>query len=286
MPDSGRPEDFESILEDYPVKLENFEGPLDLLLYLIRKNELDIYDIPIALITQQYLEYLELMKELDLDGAGEFLVMAATLIQIKARTLVPRAVVEDEQEEEVDDPRDALVKRLIEHEKFKAAAELLHERQTVRDAQWGRPDERLPAIAGEPFERELEVDLFGLLQAFQSVIKRAKEHPVMLPGEEVSIETRTRQLLDLLTKTNPCGFDDLFAGDRNRGELVTSFLALLEMIRLKMIRVFQSSSFGPIRVYLRDRPADAPKPLGDLGHDSEHADTKRDSKKSSDDVAE
>ena len=108
----------------------------------------------------------------------------------------------------------------------------------------------------------------------------------MLPGEEVSIETRTRQLLDLLTKTNPCGFDDLFAGDRNRGDLVTSFLALLEMIRLKMIRVFQSSSFGPIRVYLRDRPADAPKPLGDLGHDSEHADTKRDSRKSSDDVAE
>ena len=265
MPDVDRPEDFESILEDYPVKLENFEGPLDLLLYLIRKNEVDIYDIPITVITQQYLEYLELMKELDLDSAGEFLVMAATLIQIKARMLVPRAEVEAEEEEEDEDPRDALVRRLIEHERFKAAAELLHERQTVRGAQWGRSDERLADIAGEPFERELEVDLFGLLQAFQTVIKRARERPdLMLPSEEVSIETRTRQLLDQLAGTEACGFEDLFVDDRSRGELVTTFLALLEMIRLKLIRVFQSGSFGPIRVYLRDRPEDAPKPLSDM----------------------
>ena len=265
MPDVDRPEGFESILEDYPVKLENFEGPLDLLLHLIRKNEVDIYDIPITVITQQYLEYLELMKELDLDSAGEFLVMAATLIQIKARMLVPRAEVEAEEEDEDEDPREALVRKLIEHERFKAAAELLHDRQTVRGAQWGRSDERLADIAGEPFERELEVDLFGLLQAFQTVIKRARERPdLTLPSEEVSIETRTRQLLDQLAGTEACGFEDFFADDRSRGELVTTFLALLEMIRLKLIRVFQSGSFGPIRVYLRDRPEDAPKPLGDM----------------------
>ena len=266
MSDVDNHKDFESILEDYPVKLDNFEGPLDLLLHLIRKNEVNIYDIPITLITKQYLDYLELMKELDLDSAGEFLVMAATLIHIKARTLVPRAAVEKEEEEEAEeDPRDSLVRRLIEHERFKAAAELLHERQTVRGAQWGRADERLTDIAGEPFERELEVDLFGLLQAFQTVIKRAHGRPdLILPSEEVSIETRTRQLLEQLAGTEACGFEDLFADDRSRGELVTTFLALLEMIRLKLVRVFQSVSLGPIRVYLRERPQDAPKPVGDV----------------------
>ena len=262
MPDVDPASDFESVLEDYPVKLENFEGPLDLLLHLIRKNELDIYDIPIALITQQYLDYLDLMKELDLDSAGEFLVMAASLIHIKARMLVPRAEVETDDEGETDDPRDALVRRLIEHQRFKAAAELLHDRHTVRSAQWGRPDERLTDIAGEPFERELEVDLFGLLQAFQAVIKRARARPgVPLPGEEVSIETRVRQLMEQLVYTEACGFEDLFADDGSRGELVTTFLALLEMIRLKLIRVFQSGAFGPIRVYRRDQPEDAPRPI-------------------------
>jgi segregation and condensation protein A len=260
-------DEFESILEQYPIKLENFEGPLDLLLHLIKKHEVDIYDIPIALITTQYLNYLDLMKELDLDTAGEFLVMAATLIHIKARMLVPRLEAETQEEGDVEDPRDALVRRLIEHQKYKAAAELLHERETVRSAQWGRSDERIPDIAGEPFERELEVDLFGLLQAFQAVIKRARERPgVMLPGEEVSIETRTRQLMERLSETEACGFEELFDDADSRGELITTFLALLEMIRLKLISVFQSSAFGPIRVYLRARPEDASKPLGDDQH--------------------
>jgi segregation and condensation protein A len=259
--------DFESVLEDYPIKLENFEGPLDLLLHLIRTHEVDIYDIPIVLITTQYLNYLDLMKEVDLDGAGEFLVMAATLIHIKARMLVPRLELETEEEGDSEDPRDALVRRLIEHQKYKAAAELLHERETVRSAQWGRPDERIADIAGEPFERELEVDLFGLLQAFQAVITRARERPALaLPGEEVSIETRTRQLLERLSVTEACGFEDLFEDAKGRGELITTFLAVLEMIRLKLIRVFQSGAFGPIRVYLRERPQGAPKPLGDAEH--------------------
>ena len=157
------PQGFESILPDYPVKLDNFEGPLDLLLHLIRKHEIDIYDIPIALVTEQYLAYLDLMQELDLDVAGEFLVMAATLIHIKSRMLVPRIETQEEAEE-LEDPRDALVQRLLEHQQFKAAAELLHERETVRSAQWTRPDGRVADLADEPIERELEVDLFSLLQ--------------------------------------------------------------------------------------------------------------------------
>ena len=263
-PDASRPANFESSLEDYPVKLDNFEGPLDLLLHLIRRQEVDIYDIPILLITRQYLDYLDLMKELDLDIAGEFLVMAATLIHIKARTLVPRLEPDVEEESESEDPRDALIRRLIEHQKYKAAAELLHEKETVRSAQWGLPDERLSDLAGESFERELEVDLFGLLQAFQTVLKRARERPgVPLPREEISIEARTRELVAKLAKVDSCGFEDLFDDDRSRGELITTFLAVLEMIRLKLIRVYQADNFGPIRVHRRDRPPDAPKPLGD-----------------------
>jgi segregation and condensation protein A len=256
--------DFESVLGEYPVKLENFEGPLDLLLHLIRKHEVDIYDIPIVLITHQYLDYLDVMKEVDLDLAGEFLVMAATLIHIKARMLVPRLEEEVDDDEDLGDPREALVRRLIEHQRYKAAAELLHERETVRSAQWGLPEERLGDLAGEPFERELEVDLFGLLQAFQAVLKRARERPTFrLPSAEVSIETRTRELLERMAGLEACGFEDLFDEDRSRSELVTTFLAVLEMIRMRLIRVFQSASFGPIRVYRRDRSDDAPEPLGD-----------------------
>ena len=252
-------DDFESVLEDYPIKLEHFEGPLDLLLHLIRKNEVDIYDIPILPITKQYLEYLDLMTDLDLDAAGEFLVMAATLIHIKARMLVPRLAQETEDEGDAEDPRDVLVRRLIEHQKYKAAAELLHDRETVRSAQWGRPDERITDIAGAPFERELEVDLFGLLQAFEAVLKRARERPgVPVPGEEVSIETRSRQLMERLSETEACGFEDLFDGAHSRGDLIVTFLALLEMIRLRRVRVFQSGAFGPIRVYLHGRPQDTP----------------------------
>src|SRR5438093_11006323 len=146
--------DFESAPEAFPVKLENFEGPLDLLLYLIRKNEVSIHDIPIALITQQYLQAIELMQELNLDVAGEFLVMAATLIHIKSKMLLPRPETAAGVEGEEEDPRDALVRRLIEHQKFKAAAELLHEREQVRSAQWQRPDERVAGLAGGGYEPE------------------------------------------------------------------------------------------------------------------------------------
>ena len=252
------PSDFESILPDYPVKLSNFEGPLDLLLHLIKTNEVDVYDIQILPITEQYLDYLDLMQELDLDVVGEFLVMASTLIHIKSRMLVPRLETATEAEDE-EDPRDALVRRLLEHQKFKAAAELLHEREIVRSAQWTRPDSRVEDIAGKPFERELEVDLFSLLQAFQSVKARSRERPPMpLPDEVVPVETRIDQLLEQLSETEASAFEDLFVDAASRRVLITTFLALLEMIRLKLIRVYQAAAFGPIRVYKRSHASNGP----------------------------
>jgi segregation and condensation protein A len=259
-----QPHDFESSADAFAVRIQQFEGPLDLLLHLIRKNEVNVHDIPIALITQQYLDAIGLMEELDLDIAGEYLVMAATLIHIKSKMLLPRPETAAGVEGEEEDPRDALVRRLLEHEKFKAAAELLHEREQVRSAQWQRPDERVAALAGDDYEAELEVDLFSLLTAFQAVVQRAKHRPkVLLPPEHISVEARIEQLLSRLSETEACGFEDLFADTHDRAGLIVTFLALLEMIRLKLIRVFQSGSFGPIRVYKRARPADAPHPIGD-----------------------
>jgi segregation and condensation protein A len=257
-------QDFESAPDAFPVKLEMFEGPLDLLLHLIKKSEINIHDIPIALITQQYLEAIELIQELNLDVAGEFLVIAATLIHIKSRMLLPRPETAAGVEGEEADPRDALVRRLLEHQRFKAAAGLLHEREQLRAAQWLRPDERVAAIAGDGYEPEIEVDLFGLLTAFQQVVQRAKLRPrVVLPPEQIPVEVRIDQLLALLSETEACGFEDLFADVADRSGLIVTFLALLEMIRLELVRVFQSGNFGPIRVYKRARPAEAPRPIGD-----------------------
>ena len=254
--------EFDSILEAYPVHLDTFEGPLDLLLHLIKRNEVSIYDIPIVLITRQYLDYLDLMRELNLDVAGEFLVMAATLIHIKSRMLLPRP--DPTQEDPEEDPREALIRRLLEHQKYKAAAELLHERETLRSAQWTRPDGPIAEIAGEAPEPEIEVDLFSLISAFRAVVERARQRPaVYLPSEQIPIEDRIEQLMAKLSETEACGFEDLFADVQTRAGLIVTFLAMLEMIRLKLIRVFQSGALGPIRVYKRARPADAPKPLLD-----------------------
>ena len=217
---------------------------------------------PSCSVTEQYLDYLALMQELDLDVAGEFLLMAATLIHMKSKMLLPRPDSTDEEPEE--DSRETLMRRLLEHQKFKAAAELLHDRQTLRGAQWGRSDDRLAEFAGEPYEPELEVDLFSLLTAFRAVVARAKQRPAsLLPVEHISIETRIEQLVAMLSDTEACGFEELFADVSSRLGLITTFLALLEMIRLKLVRVFQTDAFGPIRVYRRARPADAPAPIGD-----------------------
>ena len=257
-------QDFESSADAFAVRLEQFEGPLDLLLHLIRKNEVNIHDIPIALITQQYLDAIGLMQELNLDIAGDYLVMAATLIHIKSRTLLPRPETAAGVEGEEEDPRDGLVRRLLEHQKFRAAAELLHEREQVRSAQWQRPDERIADLAGDGYEPEIEVDLFSLLNAFQAVVDRARHRPtVILPAEQLSVEARIEQLLARLSETQACGFEELFADAHERAGLIVTFLALLEMIRLQLVRVFQSGGFGPIRVYKRARPAEAPHPIGD-----------------------
>jgi len=257
--------DFESSPDAYQVKLDAFEGPLDLLLHLIRTNEVNIYDIPVALITEQYLGYLELMQDLNLDVAGEFLVMASTLIHIKSRMLLPRPGPAQDDGEPEGDPREALVRQLLEHQKYKAAAALLHERETLRGAQFMRPDERVAELAGDEYEPELDVDLFSLLAAFKGVLERASRRvPMVLPPEQLSIEDRIRQVLGRLSETDACGFEELFAdGDGSRPFMIVTFLALLEMIRLKLIRVFQSGGTGPIRVYKRARPADAPHPIDD-----------------------
>jgi segregation and condensation protein A len=249
--------EFESILEDYPVRLLNFEGPLDLLLHLIKKHEVNVYDIPIALVTQQYLDYLDLMQEMNLEVAGEFLVMAATLIHVKSRMLLPRP--DPAQEDPEEDPRDALVRRLVEHQKFKAAAELLHDREIQRSAMWPRADGPVAEVVGEAPEPEVEVDLYSLMAAFRQVLERARARPkVILPAEQMPIETRIEQLLARLSETEACGFEDLFADVQTRAGMIVTFLALLEMIRLKTVRVFQQGNFGPIRVYKRARPEGAP----------------------------
>ncbi len=241
-------EEFESSADSYSVKLDRFEGPLDLLIHLIKRNEVNIYDIPIALITGQYLDYLALLQELNLDVAGEFLVMAATLIHIKSRMLLPRP--DPTQEDPAEDPREALMRRLLEHQRYRQAAELLHEREALREAQWQRPDGRVAPIAGDEYEPELEVDLFSLIAAFRSVLERARSRPtVALPSEQISIETRIEQMLARLSETEACGFEDLFEDVSSKGDLIVTFLALLEMIRLKLVRVFQAGSFGPIRIY-------------------------------------
>ena len=162
------------------------------------------------------------------------------------------------------------MRRLLEHQKFKAAAELLHERETLRSAQWTRADGPITEIAGEPPEPEIEVDLFSLISAFRAVVERAKARPkVYLPSEQIPIEDRIEQLMTRLSETEACGFEDLFADVQSRAGLIVTFLALLEMIRLKLVRVFQAGSVGPIRVYRRARPADAPHPL--LDPETRHA---------------
>jgi len=258
-------EEFESSPDAYTVKLDAFEGPLDLLLFLIRKNEVNVYDIPISLITEQYLQYISMMQELNLDLAGEFLVMASTLIHVKSKMLLPRPETAEDAAGDEEDPREALVRRLLEHQKYRAAAGLLHERELVRGAQHARPDERVEAVVGEDYEPELEVDLFSLMAAFKGVLERASRKPWMvIPPEQISIEDRIAQLLARLSETDACGFEDLFAdGDGSKPFLIVTFLALLEMIRLKLVRAFQAGGAGEIRVYKRARPADAPHPIGD-----------------------
>ena len=205
------------------------------------------------------------MQELDLDVAGEFLVMAATLIHIKSKMLLPRPETAAGVEGEEEDPRDALVRRLLEHQKFKAAAGLLHEREQLRAAQWQRPDERVAELAGDDYEPELEVDLFSLLTAFQAVVaaRQAAAEGAAAARADAGRSCASSSCWRGCRKPRPAASRSCSPTSQDRSGLIVTFLALLEMIRLKLVRVFQSGSFGPIRVYKRARPADAPHPIGD-----------------------
>jgi segregation and condensation protein A len=245
------PEGVESSLpDDAPrILLPLFEGPLDLLLYLIRREKLDIHDIPIAPITRQYMEYLDLMKELNLDVAGEFMVMAATLIHIKSKMLVPLSPTEAEGEEEMADPRAELVQRLLEFQRYKEAAGVLHQQAQIRAAQWTRPDSVVPRF-DDAGEEMLEAGLFDLIAAFKELLERRKTllaHEVEAEGQ--SVESRMEELLDLIGVGQSLEFLELFAAQETKAAMIVTFLALLELIRLKHVKVYQRGMFGSIRVF-------------------------------------
>ena len=251
------PEGIESVLpEDAPrITLPLFEGPLDLLLYLIRRDKLDVHDIPIAPITHQYMEYLELMRELNLDVAGEFMVMAATLIHIKSKLLVPVEPTEAEGDEEYVDPREELVQRLLEFQRYKEAAGILHQQAQIRAAQWTRPDAVLPGF-DDGGEEMLEAGLYDLLAAFKELLDRRKAllaHEVEAEGPPV--EERMEQLVAMIREGESLEFLELFAALQTKAEMIVTFLALLELVRLKRVRVYQRGMFGSIRVF---RPVGPP----------------------------
>jgi segregation and condensation protein A len=231
----------------YQVKIENFEGPLDLLLHLIKKNEINIYDIPIALIAQQYLDYLSVMKELNLGVAGEFLVMAATLLHIKSRVLLPVEEVTAD-EEDGPDPREELVRRLLEYKQFKEAASQLD----YKERQWRDvfPREPGPSVELTKDENLLdEISLFDLVDALQGVLSR---HPgkrlVEIIPDNLTVRTRMTAIIEALEGNESMAFTALFETSSHRLVVIVTFLALLELIRIRVVRVFQSETFGTILV--------------------------------------
>jgi len=225
---------------DYKVRLEKFEGPLDLLLYLIKKQEIDIYDIPISRITEQYLEYIEMLEFLNLELAGEFLVMAATLMRIKARLLLPVQV--DEDEEEID-PRQQLVQQLLEYQKYKAAATELDAMRYQRQLLFVRPEQEPEEVQGEV---EFSYSLFDLIGAFKAVLEQAKSRYMDVRAEESSIEEKMEYLKQRLAEKEVIAFEDLFDGASGAAALIATFLAVLELLRLKVAKVKQSRPFGQI----------------------------------------
>jgi len=231
---------------DYTFRLEGFEGPLDLLLHLIQKNELDIFNIPISLITEQYLEYLQLIKVLNLDIAGEYLLMASTLLHIKSRMLLPKSSEVEEEEEE--DPRAELVRRLLEYQKYKNAALEMEKRPLLDRDVFIRLTP--PEPEAEPEEERIEVNLFELLEAFRQVLERVKPetfHNVLL--EHLSVEDKIQEILALLEKEKrSMVFHRLFPEQASRRIIVVTLLAILELVKMKRIRIFQLAAFETIRV--------------------------------------
>jgi segregation and condensation protein A len=239
------------------VQLEIYEGPLDLLLHLIKKNELNIADIPIATITEQYLGTLELMQSLNLDLSGEYLVMAATLLHIKSKMLLPPDEVDAEEEEDELDTREELIRRLLEYERFKEAAKELEERERLNRDVFTRKVQTTPGVSEISFD---QISIFDLMSAFQRVLDRFPDesvHTVIL--ETVSVRESMTLILDELHRKSRIVFDSLFVAASSRIEVVTTFLAMLELIRMRAIKVSQAERLGPIYM----EPAISPSEMQD-----------------------
>lgn len=239
----------------YNISLPIFEGPFDLLFHLIEKNEVDIYDIPIAHITAQYLDYIQTMQKMDLDVASEFLVMAANLVAIKAKMLLPKPPKEvPEQEAEVD-PRDELVERLLEYKKFKYVADHLKEREKSWERVYTRPNEDEMYLQFFSEENPLEgIEMVNLLDALKDVLDRLDEKEFVgeVAREEFSIRDKMKEInRRLVFQPNGIVFKELFRGRTTKVEVVVTFLALLELIKLRKIQVYQSKIFGEIMIYRR-----------------------------------
>ncbi len=234
----------ENTSEDYRVDLAVFQGPLDLLLYLIKKEEVDIYDIPIARITRQYLKYIEIMTELDLEIAGEFILMAATLIRIKTRLLLPR----DEEDPDEADPREELIAALIEYKKYKEAGDILKDKALVEEQKY------VPPSAVEKIEGRVDLEpvttLYDLVSAFRDVMTAKKVETVHeVVTQEVHIEDRIRYVMSYMKAVEFTTFQQLFTDIPTKIAAVVTFIALLELVRSRRIAVYQSMPFAELRVY-------------------------------------
>jgi segregation and condensation protein A len=231
----------------YQIKLEIFEGPMDLLLHLIKKHELDIYSIPIALITQQYLEYIELMKSLDMEIAGDFLVMASTLTHIKSRMLLPPPENPEGDEDGVD-PRAELIRRLLEYKSFKEAAGSLGHKEETWSQVYTRQAETIADIPADNEPLLFDFHLFDLLAALKDIMARVPDARFEITAETVSITEKISQILARLEATDSLLFADLFDGSTSKLQVIGTFLALLELIKTRVVKAFQIEQFGAIRI--------------------------------------
>jgi len=238
---------------DYEVKLDIFEGPLDLLLYLIKKNEIDIYDIPIALITEQYLKYMEMLKSLNLDLAGEYLVLASTLIHIKSRLLLPDPTLGEDEEE--TDPRLELVQQLLEYQTYREAAVALDGRPQLERDVFKRGGSAVEAAPDLPEDEDVlvEVSVFDLVDAFQRVIgKLTPEKLMQIEVEKVSLTEKIDEITERLRREKNLTFTDLMESQKSRRQMIYTFLAILELIKLRVIKAYQASAFGVIRIFISE----------------------------------
>ena len=228
----------------YNIKIPSFEGPLDLLLHLIKQNKVDIYDIPIALITKQYLEYVELMKELNLEIASEFLVMAATLIYIKSRMLLPPD--ETVQTEEQEDPRAGLVQRLLEYQAFKEVSAELKKKEEIWANVFSRDYTEKDEYQLEPELYLFDLNIFDLIDALKKIISRVPPDAIKITRETLTVKDKIAVILEKMEREHVARFDELFAGDSTRIQIIVTFLALLEILKLGLARVLQDKEFGTI----------------------------------------